>query len=73
MTAEQMASWTRDGDGVRERPARLEIQIEVLDVHQQIATAVVHSTVYIEYAHLVRNQERWRILNTIYMRTPTPS
>lgn len=73
MTAEQMVGWTRDGDGVRDRPASLEIRIDVLDVHQQIATAVVHSTVYVEYAHLVRTHDGWKILNTIYMRTPPPS
>jgi hypothetical protein len=73
MTAEQMVGWTRDGDGVRERPASLEIRVEVLDIHQQIATAVVRSTVYVEYAHLVRTRGRWRVLNTVYMRTPEPS
>lgn len=73
MTARQMVGWTRDGDGVRERPASLEIRVEVLHVHQQIATAVVHSTVYVEYAHLVRAQGRWKFLNTIYMRMPGPS
>jgi hypothetical protein len=73
MTADQMVGWTRDGEGVRERPPSLEIRIEVLDVHHEIATALVRSTVYIEYAHLVRTQGRWQVLNTIYMRTPRPS
>lgn len=68
MTAQQMVGWTRDGDGVRERPASLEIRVEVLGVHEQIATAVVHSTVYVEYAHLVRTEGRWTVLNTIYTR-----
>ena len=73
MTADQMVGWTRDGEGVRERPPNLDIRIEVLDVHHEIATALVRSTVYVEYAHLVRTQGRWRVLNTIYMRTPGPS
>jgi hypothetical protein len=73
MTADQMIGWTRDGEGVRERPPSLEIRIEVLDVHHEIATALVRSSVYIEYAHLVRTDGRWRVLNTIYMRTPGPS
>ena len=73
MTADEMVGWTRDGEGVRERPTSLEIRIEVLDVHQEIATALVRSAVYIEYAHLVRTDGRWRVLNTIYMRRPEPS
>lgn len=72
MTAEQMVGWTRDGEGARERPASLNIRVEVVEIHQQIATAVVHSTVYVEYAHLVRAHDGWRILNTIYMRRPPP-
>ena len=73
MTADQMVGWTRDGEGVRERPPNLDIRIDVLDVHHEIATALVRSSVYIEYAHLVRTQGRWKVLNTIYMRTPRPS
>ena len=73
MTADQMVGWTRDGEGVRERPPSLDIRIDVLDVHHEIATALVRSSVYIEYAHLVRTDGRWRVLNTIYMRTPGPS
>ena len=73
MTADQMIGWTRDGEGVRELPRDLEIRIEVLDVHHEIATALVRSSVYIEYAHLAKTDGRWRVLNTIYMRTPGPS
>jgi hypothetical protein len=58
---------------VRERPPGLEILIEVLDVHREIATALVHSSVYVACAHLVRGEGRWQVLNTIYMRTPGPS
>lgn len=69
MTAAQMVAWTRDGDGVRERPSDLDLRIEVLDVHSEMATALVRSTVYTEYAHLVRTSGRWRVLNTVYVRT----
>ena len=70
MTAAEMIGWTRDGDGLRERPSDLDLRVEVLDIHRDMATALVRSSVYLEYAHLVRTSGRWRILNTIYMRTP---
>jgi hypothetical protein len=73
MTAEQMIGWTRDGAGKAERPADLVIKVEVNDVHAQIATATVYGTPYIEYVHLVRTPERWRILNTVYVRARQPS
>ena len=72
MTAQQMVGWTRDGEGIRQRPTKLTIAVEVVDVCRQIATAVVRSTVYVEYAHLMRTLDGWKIVNTIYVRTPPP-
>jgi hypothetical protein len=69
ITAQQMIGWTGDGAGVRQRPTDLQITVEVLDVYRQIATALVRSTVYVEYAHLMRTSQGWKIVNTIYVRT----
>jgi hypothetical protein len=74
MTAQQMVGWTRDGEGIRQRPTELTITVEVLDVCRHIATAVVRSTVYVEYAHLMRTPDGWKFVNTIYVRTtPRPN
>jgi hypothetical protein len=67
-TAPRMIGWTRDGEGKAERPAELAIKVRVDDVHEQIATATVYSAVYIEYLHLVRIAEGWRIINALFMR-----
>ena len=69
MTAQQMVGWTRDGEGTRQRPTELTITVEALDVCRHIATAVVRSTVYVEYAHLIRTPDGWEFVNTIYVRT----
>jgi putative lumazine-binding protein len=69
MTTVEMVRWTREGDGAKERPTDLEIRVDVLDVYRDIATAVVRSTVYIEYCHLLRTPDGWRVVNTLYMRS----
>ena len=67
-TAAQMIGWTRDGEGKAERPTDLAIIVRVDDIHEQIATATVYSAVYIEYLHLARTAEGWRIVNALFMR-----
>ena len=49
-------------------PAR-RIEVEVVDVHGDIATAVVRSAVYREYVHLVRTRDGWKIVNALYARS----
>jgi len=67
-TAQQMIGWTGEGEGKGERPADLAIQVRIDDVHEQIATATVHSAVYIEYLQLMQTPQGWRIVNALYMR-----
>jgi hypothetical protein len=67
-TARQMIGWTAKGEGKAERPAELAIEIRIDDLHEQIATATVHSAVYIEYLQLTRTPQGWRIVNALYMR-----
>jgi hypothetical protein len=68
MTAADMVGWTRDGEGVAEKPADFTYDIVVNDVYHQIATVTVHSGVYREYLHLVRGRDGWKILNALYTR-----
>ncbi len=70
MTAPEMIGWTRGGEGTAEKPADLAINVKVNDIHGNIATATVYSAVYVEYAHLVRTPDGWKILNTVYVRVP---
>ena len=68
MTAEDMIGWTRDGDGVAEKPADFAYDVTVNDMYHQIATVTVHSGIYREYLHLVKSSDRWKILSVLYMR-----
>jgi hypothetical protein len=64
-----MVEWTRQGRGRRDGPGERAIEIQVIEVYDDIATALVHTRRYIETLHLVRTAAGWRILNALW-RTP---
>ena len=65
-TAEWMIDATAEGRGKREG---VEIEVEVVEVYGDIATAIVRSNVYREYLHLARTSDGWKIVNAFYQRT----
>ena len=66
VTKEQMAGWTRDGAGREDDLPERQLDVEVVDVHGNIAAVVVRSHVYREYLHLVRTNDGWRIVNALW-------
>lgn len=68
-TAAWMIEATAEGRGRRTDPAQRELEVEIVDVHDAIATVVVRSPIYREYVHLARLDDGWRIVNTLW--TPT--
>ncbi len=66
VTNEQMLAWTAEGEGKREDPGDRRIEVEVLDVHGNIATVLIRSAVYREYLHLVRTDDGWKIVNALW-------
>jgi ketosteroid isomerase-like protein len=67
-TKERMLELTGAGAGEEDgRDRRLEI--DVADVYEDIASAVVRSAIYHEYVHLVRTSEGWKIANALWRRT----
>jgi ketosteroid isomerase-like protein len=64
-TAERMFELTARGEGKRDAADR-RIDVTVVDVHGDIASATVRSAVYHEYLHLVRQPEGWRIVNALW-------
>lgn len=65
-TAQEMIDATAAGQG-RERDAGARrIDVRVVDVHGDIAAAVVDSNVYREYLHLVRTAGGWKIVNALW-------
>ena len=65
-TAEWMFEATAEGRGKRDG---VEIEVEVVEIYGDIATAIVRSTVYREYLHLVRTTSGWKIANALWQRT----
>jgi uncharacterized RmlC-like cupin family protein len=65
-SADWMIRATGEGVGRARDPGDRRIQVEVEEVHGSIATALVRSTVYREYVHLVRTPAGWKIVNTLY-------
>lgn len=68
-TAAWMIDATGRGVGAEAAPDDLALEVRVDDVHGDIASVVVRSSVYREYVHLVRTTRGWRIVNTLYTRT----
>jgi putative lumazine-binding protein len=65
-TKDEMVEATRQGRGrARDLPDRA-IRIEIASVSGDIASAVVHSAVYVEYALLARTADGWRITSTLW-------
>lgn len=67
VTREQMVAWTAAGEGKSDDPGpSRRIDVTVVDVHGNIASAVVESDVYREYLHLVRTDDGWKIVNALW-------
>jgi Putative lumazine-binding len=49
----------------RDVPDR-DIEFDVEHVHREIANVTVRSAVYVEYLHLVRTREGWKIINALW-------
>jgi ketosteroid isomerase-like protein len=69
MTKDRMVELTRRGEGKEDADRTLDIQVEVEDLYEDIASATVRSAVYHEYVQLVRTRDGWKIANVLYQRT----
>ena len=66
-TAQGMIDLTAAGAGRERDPGARRIDVRVVEVHGDIATAVVDSNVYREYLHLVRTEAGWKIVNALWV------
>jgi hypothetical protein len=65
-TKNEMVEATRQGRGrQRDVPDRA-IRIDIASVSGDIASVIVHSAVYVEYALLARTGDGWRITSTLW-------
>ncbi len=65
-TKAEMMEATRQGLGLARDVSDRAIRIEIASVSGDIASAIVHSAVYVEYALLARTGEGWRITGTLW-------
>jgi hypothetical protein len=64
---DRMVALTAEGEGKSDDPgADRRIDVEVVDLHGNIASVVVRSPVYREYLHLVRTEDGWKIVNALW-------
>lgn len=65
-TKAEMVEATRQGRGrARDLPDRA-IRVDIASVSGDIASVVVHSAVYVEYALLARTSAGWKITSTLW-------
>jgi len=70
VTKDEMVAATAEGEGKAKDPGPgRRIDVAVVDVHGNIASAVVDSDVYREYLHLFRTDEGWKIVNALWQST----
>jgi hypothetical protein len=67
-TKERFLELVRAGGGAEDKTDD-PIEVTVVDIHQDIAAAVVRSAQYREYLHLLRTPEGWRIVNAFWALT----
>ena len=64
-TKERMLELTAAGGGADDGADR-RLEVGVVEVHGDIATAIVRSAVYREYLHLVHTSGGWKIANALW-------
>jgi Putative lumazine-binding len=73
VTRDQMVGFTEGGEGRKlDTGGDRGIEVEVTDLHHNIASVTVRSDVYREYLQLVRTAEGWKIVNALWAWTTGP-
>lgn len=67
-TKQMMLDYVRKGGGAEDKTDD-PIEVDVIDIHHDIATAVVRSAQYREYLHLLRTPDGWRIVDAFWQFT----
>ena len=65
-TFSSMVEGAAAGHGRRSDGAARRFTVDVNDVYGDIATAVVHAVPYVDYLHLIRTADGWRIVNALW-------
>lgn len=65
-TFRTMVDFATAGQGRRTDEAGRRYHVGFVEVYGDIASATVHSVPYVDYLHLVRTVDGWRILNALW-------
>jgi hypothetical protein len=65
-TFDSMVEFTRRGQGRTTEPARRRYEVRTVEVYDDIASACVYAVPYVDYLHLVRTDDGWRIINALW-------
>jgi hypothetical protein len=65
-TFDTMVDAAGAGEGRQTDAVARPYEVSVDDVYGDIATATVHAVPYVDYLHLVRTSEGWRIVNALW-------
>jgi hypothetical protein len=65
-TSDSMVGFTAGGGGSRRPIEEHTFEVEVVDVRDDVASVTVRSPIYHEYLHLVRADDGWRILHSLW-------
>ena len=68
VTKDRFLELVRAGGGVEDKTDDA-IEVTVVDIHHDIASAVVRSAQYREYLHLLRTPDGWQIVNAFWQLT----
>ncbi|HEX8025984.1 MAG TPA: nuclear transport factor 2 family protein [Candidatus Limnocylindrales bacterium] len=62
-----MVEGTREGEGTKLEPG---YQVEILDAYGPIATVALLSSAYMDYLHVARFADGWKIVNVLWRPRP---
>ena len=65
-TRATMVEQAAGGRGRRTDPAERSYTVHISDLSGDIAAAEVHAVPYVDFLHLVRTRDGWRILNALW-------
>lgn len=65
-TFDTMVGFAAAGEGRQTDPTVRAYDVQVNDVDGDIASATVHAVPYVDYLHLIRASDGWRIVNALW-------
>ncbi len=72
MTAAQLIDYTGRGGGKRTPPDRQQRDVTILDIYRNAAMVKIVAYEWVDYLHVARFDEGWKIVNVLWEMKPAP-